>query len=227
MADKQLEEYRAYYNARAERYANNPKQQHSYEAECKMRDLFYKYDTLDEIKQHFGSLNIECAFAKWLDQYEMESEYYESVQDPIRKKCADDILSEIEKYPKSALSNQSIIDMSGIITEVTNRSNDEVYYDETGGKTLIEEWKSIDEIAIYENAAVPQKYKSEMQRIANDIKKQIRERIALNEEKFETWTNGKHIEPELVNEPRYRRLVPFSDSEIDSHLKKYNEIIKG
>ena len=72
-----------------------------------------------------------------------------------------------------------------------------------------------------------EKYKGEMQRIANDIKKQILERIALHEEKFETWTKGKHIEPELVREPRYRRLMPFSDSEIDGHLKKYKEIIKG
>ena len=227
MADQQLEEYRAYYDVRAERYANNPKQQHSYEAECKMRDLFYKYDTLDEIKQHFGSLNIECAFAKWLDQYEMEGEYYASVQDPIRKKYADDIIAEIEKFLKTELSNQSIIDMSGIITEVTNHSNDEVYYDETGGKALLEEWTAIDEVEIYENADVPQKYKSEMLRIAGDIKRQIRERKALHEEKFETWTKGRHIDPDLVKEPRYRRLMPFSDSEIDGHLKQYKEIIKG
>ena len=227
MADKQLEEYRAYYDARAERYANNPKQRHSYDAECKMRDLFYKYDSLDEIKEHFGSLNIECAFAKWLDQYEMESEYYESVQDPIRKKYADTILSEIEKYPKTELSNQSIIDMSSKINEVTNRNNDEVYYDETCGKALLEEWKDIDEIAVYENAVVPQKYKGEMQRIANDIRNEIRERKALHEEKLEAWTKGKHIDPELVKEPRYRRQLPFSDNDIEIQLKKYKEIIKG
>ena len=227
MADKRLEEYREYYDARAERYANNPKKHHSYEAESKLRDLFRQYDTLEEIKDHFGSLNIDCAFAKWLDQYEMESGYYESVEDPIRKKCADDILDVVEKYPKTGLSNSSVIDVSSKITEITNHCNNEIYYDETGGKALLDEWKNIDDISVYENAVVPQRYKSEMKRFANDIKKEMRERTELNEKHFKTWSKGRRVNPDLVKENRYRRLMPYSDEDIENHLKNYKEIIKG
>ena len=227
MADKRLEEYREYYDARAERYAGNPKKHHSYEAESKLRDLFRQYDTLEEIKEHFGSLNIDCAFAKWLDQYEMESEYYESVQDPIRKKCADEILEEVEKYPKTGLSNSSVIELSSKITEITNQNNNEIYYDEIGGKALLDEWRHIDEIDVYENAVVPQRYKREMLRFANDIKKEMRERTERNEKQFKTWSKGRRVNPDLVKENRYRRFMPFSDEEIENHLKKYKEIIKG
>lgn len=227
MADKRLEEYREYYDARAERYANNHNQRHSYEAECHLRDLFRKYDTLEEIKEHFGSLNIDCAFAKWLDQYEMESEYYASVNDPVRKKLADIILAELEKYPKTNLSNSSVIDMSNIITEATNKSNEEIYYDEIGGKALLDEWRHIDDIYVYENAAVPQKYRNEMMKVANDIKKEMQGRVARKEEQFKKWTKGRRINPELVKEERYHRLMPFIDEDIDSHLKKYKEIVKG
>lgn len=226
MADKNLEEYRAYYDARAERYANNPKKKHSYEAECKIRDLFYKYDSLEEIKEHFGSLNIECAFAKWRDQYEMESEYYESVQDPVRKKCADQILAELENYPKTGLSNSSIIDMSTIIGKITDQNNIDVFYDESGGKALLEEWINIDEIDVDMNAVMPQRYKREFQNRADILKKEMIERAGYKESNFQTWTQGKHLDAELVWEPRYRRLMPFSDADIKENMAKYREFIK-
>ena len=89
MADQRLEEYRKYYDARAERYANNPNHIHSYEAEKRLRDVFFQYDTFEEIRDHFGTLNIDCAFALWRDQYEMESRFYESIEEPVRKKGAE------------------------------------------------------------------------------------------------------------------------------------------
>ena len=226
MADKKLEEYRAYYDARAQRYADNPKKKHSYEAECKIRDLFYKYDSLEEIKQHFGSLNIECAFAKWRDQYEMESEYYASVQDPVHKKCADQILAEIENYPKTALSNSSILDMSKRIGEITDQNNTEVFYDESSGKALLEEWISIDEIEVDMNAVMPQRYKREFQSRAEILKKEMVERAGNKENNIQTWAKGKQLNLELVWEPRYRRLMPFSDADIKEHMAKYREFIK-
>lgn len=225
MADKRMEEYRAYYDARVERYANNPKKKHSFEAESNLRDLMYKYDTFEEIKDNLGSLNIDCAFAAWQDQYEMESEYYKEVEDPVRKKCADKILDEVEKYPKTGLSNSSVIDMGSKITEVTNQSNNEIYYDEASGKALLDEWKHLDEIDVYSNAVVPGRYKYYMQKFVSDIKKEMKERNEKNEKYLKAWSKGRRIDPNLAKENRYRRLMPYSDEDIEKQLKKYKEII--
>ena len=158
MADQRLEEYRAYYKARTERYAGNPHRKHSYEAEKKLSDLFDRYDTLEEIGQNLGHLNVDCAFAGERDQYEMESEYYESVQEPVRKKGADDILANLDKYT-------DLNDMMTMVTDQTNKNSVEVMSDEGSGKALLENWKRIDEIDIFNNAVVPAKYKSNMTRV--------------------------------------------------------------
>lgn len=218
MADQRLEEYRAYYKARTERYAGNPHRKHSYEAEKKLSDLFDRYDTLEEIGQNLGHLNVDCAFAGERDQYEMESEYYESVQEPVRKKGADDILANLDKYT-------DLNDMMTMVTDQTNKNSVEVMSDEGSGKALLENWKRIDEIDIYNNAVVPAKYKSNMMEAVANTKKSIVEDIKSTEDTLGKWIEGWRMKPELTREYRYRLIMPYSDEEIEAHLKKFKNII--
>lgn len=218
MADQRLEEYRAYYKARTERYAGNPHRKHSYEAEKKLSDLFDRYDTLEEIGQNLGHLNVDCAFAGERDQYEMESEYYESVQEPVRKKGADDILANLDKYT-------DLNDMMTMVTDQTNKNSVEVMSDEGSGKALLENWKQIDEIDIYNNAVVPAKYKSNMMEAVANTKKSIVEDVKSTEDTLGKWIEGWRMKPELTREYRYRHIMPYSDEEIEAHLKKFKNII--
>jgi hypothetical protein len=218
MADQRLEEYRAYYKARTERYAGNPHRKHSYEAEKKLSDLFDRYDTLEEIGQNLGHLNVDCAFAGERDQYEMESEYYESVQEPVRKKGADDILANLDKYT-------DLNDMMTMVTDQTNKNSVEVMSDEGSGKALLENWKRIDEIDIFNNAVVPAKYKSNMMESVANTKKSIVEDVKSTEDTLGKWIEGWRMKPELTREYRYRHIIPFSDEEIEEHLKKFKNII--
>jgi len=218
MADQRLEEYRAYYKARTERYAGNPHKKHSYEAEKKLSDLFDRYDTLDEIGQNLGHLNVDCAFAVWRDQYEMESEYYASIQEPIRKKGADQILAELNNH-------SDITDMSTQITDITNKNSVELSADEGSGKALMDNWKQIDEIDIYTNAVVPAKYKSNMMETVAKTKQSIVDDVKSTEEDLGKWVEGWRMKPELTREYRYRHIMPYSDEEIEEHLKKYKSII--
>lgn len=218
MADQRLEEYRAYYKARTERYAGNPHRKHSYEAEKKLSDLFDRYDTLEEIGQNLGHLNVDCAFAGERDQYEMESEYYESVQEPIRKKGADDILANLDKYT-------DLNDMMTMVTDQTNKNSVEVMSDEGSGKALLENWKSIDEIDIYSNAVVPAKYKSNMMEAVSATKQSIIDDVKSTEDTLGKWIEGWRMKPELTREYRYRHIIPFSDEELEEHLKKFKNII--
>lgn len=218
MADQRLEEYRAYYDARTERYANNPLMKHSYEAEKKLRDLFYRYDNLDEIGQNMGRLNTDCAFATWRDQYEMESEYYESVQEPIRKKGADQILAELDRQSE-------LLDMMNKVNDLTNKNSVEITADEANGKALMENWKQIDKIDIYTKAVVPAKYKPDMQKVVDDEKESIIKSRESVEKTIGDWVEGWRMKPEITLEYRYRHIMPYSDQEIDEHLKKFKNII--
>ncbi|MBQ4476912.1 MAG: hypothetical protein II935_12070, partial [Bacteroidales bacterium] len=193
MADQRLEEYRAYYDARTERYANNPLTKHSYEAEKKLRDLFYRYDNLDEIGQNLGRLNTDCAFATWRDQYEMESEYYESVQEPIRKKGADQILAELDRQSE-------LLDMMNKVNDLTNKNSVEITADEANGKALMENWKQLDKIDIYTKAVVPAKYKPDMQKVVDDEKESIIKSRDSEEKTIGDWVEGWRMKPELTRE---------------------------
>ena len=218
MADQRLEEYRAYYDARTERYANNPLKKHSYEAEKKLRDLFYRYDTLDEIGQNMGRLNVDCAFAVTRDQYEMESEYYESVQEPVRKKGADQILAELDKQSE-------LTDMMSMVNDQTNKNSVEVSADEASGKALMNAWRQLDEIEVYTNAVVPARYKANMQKVIDEAKKLIIESRDSEEKTMGDWVNGWRMKPETTLEYRFRHLMPYSDKEIEEHLRKLKNII--
>ena len=218
MADQRLEEYRAYYDARTERYANNPLTKHSYEAEKKLRDLFYRYDNLDEIGQNMGRLNTDCAFAVTRDQYEMESEYYESVQEPIRKKGADQILAELDRQSE-------LLDMMNKVNDLTNKNSVEITADEANGKALMENWKQLDKIDIYTKAVVPAKYKPDMQKVVDDEKESIIKSRESVEKTIGDWVEGWRMKPEITLEYRYRHIMPYSDQEIDEHLKKFKNII--
>lgn len=218
MADQRLEEYRAYYKARTERYAGNPHRKNSYEAEKKLSDLFDRYDTLEEIGQNLGHLNVDCAFATVRDQYEMESEYYESVQEPVRKKGADNILANLDKYT-------DLNDMMTMINDLSNKNNVEVTADEGSGKALFDNWKQIDEIDIFTKAVVPAKYKSNMMETVAKTKQSIVENVKSTEDTLGKWVEGWRMKPELTREYRYRHVMPYSDEEIEEHLKKFKNII--
>ena len=151
MSDQRLDEYRRYYDARTERYANNPHRRHSYEAEKRLRDLFYRYNTLEEMRDNLGTLNIDCAFAAWRDQYEMESQYYGSVDEPIRKKGADEVLSQLDRHT-------DITEMSSAITDITNRNSVEISTSDASGHALMEAWQQLDAITVLLTAEVPDEY---------------------------------------------------------------------
>lgn len=216
MVDKRLEEYREYYAARVERYKNNPNLQHSFEAESRLNEVVQKYDTFEEIKNHLGTLNIDCAFALWRDQYEMESKYYDSVAEPIRKKAADSILTELSV-------NNDITSMSSKINEITNQNSIEIYLDECDGQSM--NWEKIDEIDIYENAEVPDKYKADMQEHADNLRARLCERVKTLETDNQQWQNGWRLNPNAILEQRYRELLPYTDDMVHEHLAKYKKIV--
>ena len=116
-------------------------------------------------------------------------------------------------------------DMMTMINDLSNKNNVEVTADEGSGKALFDNWKQIDEIDIFTKAVVPAKYKSNMMETVAKTKQSIVENVKSTEDTLGKWVEGWRMKPELTREYRYRYVMPYSDEEIEEHLKKFKNII--
>jgi len=116
MSDSFLEEYKAYYNVRAERYANNPNYKHSYEAERNLSEAMQSCNELKEFKDKIGNLNEKCANALIKDKHLMRKAFYDDLKETVRVKAVDRIL---EKEPGC----QTALDLATMVSEEENKGS--------------------------------------------------------------------------------------------------------
>lgn len=217
MSASLLEEYKAYYEIRAERYANNPNYKHSYEAEKKLSEAMQSCNELIEFKEKIGDLNEKCANALIRDKYLMRKAFYEEFQETVRVKAVNRIL---EKEPDMATT----IDIASMINEEENKGSIEISMDEAN-RELIHAWKLLDDIEVYENAEVPSEYKSDMKETVNECKESLNKSVEQLEENNSHWEQGWKLKPDVVLEARHIRLLPYSEEHIKEQLQKYKSII--
>lgn len=212
-----LEEYRLYYAARSEKYKNNPAYANSYEAEKRLSDAMQACNSLEDFKDDAVKLGKACAIALVKDENLLEKKYYEKHQEIFRVKASEQILEKID-------SCETLLDISTIVAEENNKTSVEVSMDDSHRK-IIDDWDLIDEIEIYENAVVPDKYKSKMVGMAADIKKSLIEGVIMLEENNEPWQSGWKLIPEKALEYRHLRLLPFLKTHVEEQIAKYKSII--
>ena len=85
-------------------------------------------------------------------------------------------------------------------------------------------WERLDAINVLENAEVPDEYKRGMQERADKMRHSICESVQSSEETLGEWMPGFRIKPELALQPRYRRLLPYSDEDVAQHLQQFKTI---
>ncbi len=215
--DNLLEEYKAYYALRAERFANNPNYSNSYKAEKDLSEAMQSCNTLDEFKERMGNKNELCAIALAKDEYIIEKQFFEKHQEKIRQSAAENILAGVDNY-------DNVMDLISFITETENKNSIKISMDESN-RMLIEEWSSLDTIEMFENAVVPDKYKNDMLNSAKNIKEEMNERVKSLEENNDAWESGWRLQPDVVLEYRHKRLLPYKDEHINEQLSKFKSII--
>ena len=91
-----LQKYKDYYRVRAERFADNPNYNFSYEAETKLSDAMQSCNELIEFKDKIGNLNEVCANALIKDEHVMEKVFYEKHKENVRVLAANRILEKLD-----------------------------------------------------------------------------------------------------------------------------------
>lgn len=212
-----LEEYKLYYAARAEKYKNNPEYANSYKAEKQLSDAMQACSSLEDFKDDAVKLGKACGIALIKDENLIEKKYYEKHQEVFRVKASEKILEKID-------SCETLLDVSALISEETSKTSVEESMDDSHRK-VIDDWSQIDEIRIYENAVVPDKYKNYMMEMAADIKESLIEGVTMLEENNDPWQSGWKLIPEKALEYRHLRLLPFSKTHVEEQIAKYKSII--
>jgi hypothetical protein len=217
MSDNLLEEYKAYYAARAERFANNPKYKNSYEAEKILSGTMQSCSVLEEFKDKIGNKNELCANALLKDEYLIEKAFFEKHKEDIRKLAGERILSKIDQFTNS-------LDLAAMVVEEHNKNNIEISMDESH-RLLAYDWFLVDLAEIYENAEVPDKYKNEMQTGAKEIRESIVKNVESIEKNNHAWEAGWKLKPDMIMEYRHKRLLPYSDEHIMEQTLKFKSIV--
>jgi hypothetical protein len=217
MSQSLLDEYKAYYRVRAERFANNPNYKHSYEAEQNLSAAMQSCNQLEEFKDKLGNLNEKCANALIKDLYIMRRDFYQEMKEEVRVLGPQRILEKADEM-------QNAMDLNQMVVEESNKNSVEISMDESH-RELLYAWKLLDDIEIYANAEVPSKYKGKMKDIVDGAKESLRKTVERLEENHAEWQQGWKLRPEMIKEHRHLRLFPYKMEDIEEQLQKYKSII--
>jgi hypothetical protein len=219
MADSLLDEYKAYYLTRAEKYAGNPNFPNYYEAEKRLSDAMQSCAVLEEFKDKIGDLNERCANALTKDQYILEQKHFEKHQEIIRVLLSKRVLEKVD-------SCRNVNDLITMVTEEANKNMIEISLDEAN-RFFISEWEYVDTAEVYATAEVPEKYKADLMSWANDVRKSIADGAKQTEADLQHWRSGWRLNPDVILEHRHRRLLPFSDEQIREQISRFKKIINA
>ncbi len=111
-----------------------------------------------------------------------------------------------------------------MVVEETNKNSIEISMDEAN-RQMLYDWILLDEIEVYANAEVPDKYKQYMQESVNEFKEHLIGNVEDIEKNNDSWQSGWRLNPDLIFEHRHRRLFPFKDEDLREMLAKYKSIV--
>ncbi|MBN2728536.1 MAG: hypothetical protein JXR53_04865 [Bacteroidales bacterium] len=212
-----LQDYKAYYATRAERFAGNEKYKHSYEAEKKVSDAMQSCAVLEEFKEKLGDLNERCAVALIKDQSIMDEAHFEKHQEIVRILGPQRILEQVDEC-KVAL------DVTNLVTDILNKNSIEISMDEAH-QEFIYDWDQLDTYLMYKNAVVPDNYKSRMEETCAEVVQSMQKGVEAAEKNNHEWQAGWRLIPEKNLEYRHRRLLPFSDEHIQEQIQLYKTLV--
>ncbi len=212
-----LEEYKAYYSVRAEKYQDNSMYENSFLAEKNLSDAMQSCNTLEEFKDKIGNLNELCAMALIKDESLIEKAFFDKHNETVRIKASEEILEKAD-------SCKDVLELSSMVVEVENANSIKISMDESH-REFQSDWDQVDDITIYENAIVPDKYKNDMMSSAQESRDSIIKGIESLEQNNNDWQAGWRINPDANLEHRHKRLIPYSELHIQEQLAKYKSII--
>ncbi len=89
-----------------------------------------------------------------------------------------------------------------------------------------EDFVNLEKMEIWQDAEVPEKYKSQYKELAEKEKESINEKFQRQKEAVRNIVPGWNFSLELINEFRHRRLLPYSDETVLRNKLLTEQILK-
>jgi DNA integrity scanning protein DisA with diadenylate cyclase activity len=214
--DNLLEEYKLYYSVRAKRFENNPNYINSFQTEKELSDTMQSCNTLEEFKIKLDNKNEMCAIALVKDESIIENKFYIKHKETVRKLASERILAKIN----TVNNTQDLITM---VLDEYNKNGIEISMDDAH-KQLLYDWKLLEEYEIYSKAVVPDKYKQDMLKSAEESKETLLKNVAYLEQQNNAWQTGWKINPKIGLEERHISWFPFKPEHVKEQTEKYAKL---
>ena len=216
MSDVLLDEYKAYYQVRVDRFRDNPKYKNTFAAETELNNAMQSCAELIEFKDKIGDKNEKCAVAVVQDKYLLFKDRYEKMQETVRLSCTNKILDKV-------VDCENVSEVITLVGDLEVKNGIEISMDEAN-RLFHDRWDQMDEIEIYENADVPSKYQDVMDRWASEARQSVLEAVVSEEKNNDAWESGWKLTPQVILEHRHRRLLPYSDEHVNEQLAKFRSL---
>lgn len=210
-----LQEYKDYYRSRMKRYEGDPNYTNSYATEKALFEAMDSCNELIEFKDKLGNLNELNAVAMVKDKYKIYLDHFERTEEKVRAQAPSRILSSADNYSNA-------LDISTFVQEEEQKNSIEISMDEAVRE--FNDWTQLENIEVYSNAVVPDKYKASMEEYVNDEKQALTESYERLEENNQPWQAGWKLDLDQIWETRHRRLLPYSDEVVKQRREQANEI---
>lgn len=211
--DSLLEDYKAYYKARMDRYENDPLYPHSYQSEKALSDAMNSCNELIEFKDKIGNLMVDNAIALVKDQETARLQHYSEVEETVRAIAPKQIL---EKIGSAQTANDVATISVEIEQEVSNKISIDGFYDIVGSDLI----PLLEDLEVEKNADIPSQYESDRQQSVSEIESSIRERINDVREQAGHWESGWNLNLDTIWETRHRKKIALDDTQLEKRLNE-------
>ncbi|MGB3008189.1 MAG: hypothetical protein WBC06_16870 [Chitinophagaceae bacterium] len=210
-----LQDYKAYYQLRMKRFEGNPDYIKSFESEKAIYEVIASCNTLEEFKDKLGDLNEKNAIALIIDEYSIRLKHYEEIKEKIRAEGCKRIIEKTKNI-------NTVTELMTMVSEEENKTSLEITADTINP---FNDFGFLERMQVWEEAEVPEKYKSRYRQYADEEKKRLKEAYAAEEKNLNDWQPGWKFNFELIQEERHRRLLPYPDEVINKNIHTIKSLL--
>lgn len=210
--DTLLEDYKAYYKARAERYKDDPNYPHSFSSEKALSATMDSCSELIEFRDKLGDLNIKNAIALVKDQETARLNHYQELEEFVRAQAPAQILAEIDR----ATNENEVVK---IVSEIEQRVSVAISLDGFVDVVYGDLIPLVINREVYQKAQVPEKYQQDFDTEVSNLASKIRTRYAEINAEGQQWDPSWKLHLDLAWESRHRRKIPLPDDVLENYLQ--------
>jgi hypothetical protein len=222
MAEEQrLAEYRAYYRARAARFAANPLYPATAAAEAALADAVEAARSMADLQAGVvgGELALACGRALARDQASARAALYARTAETVRAQGPAEVLAGIDAVGDAAA-------LASLAGGAEQRAAQAVTVDE-----LTRLWTlslaALENIEVWQTARVPSRWTGELHGYGTDAARAERDAWARVVAEAQAHQPGWRLDDGVARAARHRRLVPVPDGAFERRLAQHRAVARG